>query len=418
MAVWSLLHMKSPKNTVSGTGLVRELTHASSRSMRFSLDQPDTLDFTLPGRSIQTAQINVLSDDVLVFRDDEVVQRFRIVSRSIGRSGGELNASYSCVAYKALADAWIFHEADKRSWAESESAASREQTLIAWSIFQQGQSRSIHHNLGVSRGPLPVSTVSRVLEIPANYGGPSPEDYFQVGQQRRPAIDDLAAMDDGFDWDIIPDPNDPMMKLLFCCWTQGDGGRGGDSTFILDDGGNVASWDINLAPSEYANVIRATGSQLTDENFPVDGQPGTAFWWNGSASSENPAGAPLEGAWERDVNDDWKDLATITSGSKEEYTKLHDKVEEITVTLARGRWPGLSTLWLGDSTRFLVTVPVNDQPGTYVINRDQTVRIMEVNVTVDDLGAEDVVFNLERPAFDHRRDVHTQEQRLRRLEIR
>lgn len=414
--------MRSPLNTVSGSGQIRELTRAASRKLSFSTVDTPTLSFDMPATLQQAADIEPLVDDVLAFRDEVAVQRFRVVTRALTKEGKSVRASFTAVAYKGLLDAWEFHDGDTRSWANA-----TEQSLIAWTIFSQGQAKPFGR-LGVTRGVVPTTQVSRVLVgTAAESSSPRPE-YFLTGTKRGDAIRQLAGMDQGFEWDIEPDPLDPYRALKFNVWN--DGGRtahpAGRSPLILDDGGSLLTWSHTVTPPDYGNVIRFTGAETTDENGTAKAVPIKPAWY---PSSENPAGTPLEGRWERDLNN--SDLSTqqaVNAAAPVAYREAHDYVPEITCALKRGRWEGPPQLWLGDQARLLITQPLVQEDGraaftesgspAYLLYVDEDVRIVEVDVDVDDKNAEDVSLSLNRPKPTTKRARRQINDRLTRLERR
>jgi hypothetical protein len=415
---WSLLQMTSPWQTPAGErGLVRELTTASSRSLHFSSIEPDTLDFTMPGNSVQTAALVPLVSDVLVFRDNLAVQRFRVVSRVLSKNSGVLEAQFSAVSYRGLLDAWLLHGGDTRSF------DGVEQTDIAWTLFNTAQSRSPSSTLGVTRGPEPTESQTRELTKPdENYNA---VEYFDEGAKVGETITTLAEMDQGFEFDIVPDPASPYTGLVFMTWTVGDGGRGAGevSSLLLNDGGSVASWSHTVTPAEYANVIRFTGGSSTETNY-VDGI-GEAVWQNGRVITdvgESPAGAapnPPEGRWEQDVsNSDLTTTESVAAGAPVAWAKAHDYAPEITVELARDRWKGPEQLWIGGQARTLITEPVAGVTDEWILYLDEVTRIAEVDISVDDLGAEDVSLSLNRPRYDAARDTKRVYDRLTRIERR
>jgi hypothetical protein len=415
---WSLLQVDSPWQTPPGErGLVRELTGATSRSLHFSSIEPDTLDFTMPGRSTQTAALVPLVSDVLVYRDDVVVQRFRIVSRVLSKNSGMLEAQFSCVSYRGLLDAWLLHGSDTRSF------DGVEQTEIAWTLLNTAQSRSPSSTLGIARGPLPTESQTRELTKPdENYNS---VEYFDEGAKIGETITTLAEMDKGFEFDIVPDPANPYAGLVFMTWTVDDGGRGaGDvSSLLLNDGGSVASWSHTVTPAEYANVIRFTGGTSTETNY-VDGI-GEAVWQNGREAGntgESPAGTapdPPEGRWEQDVsNSDLTTIESVAAGAPLAWAKAHDYTPEIAVELARDRWKGPEQLWIGGLARTIITEPVAGAVDEWVLYIDELTKVVEVDVNVDDLGTEDVSLSLNRPRYDAARDTKRVYDRLTRIERR
>jgi hypothetical protein len=420
VATWTLLHMNSPLNTTAGSGQIGELTKASSRKFTFSAEESAALSFDMPGNHPQTAALTPLVDDVLAFRDDYPVQRFRVVSRAFSKDSGVLKASFTGLSYRALLEAWILHDGDTRSW-----TASAEQTAIAWAILNEGQAKT-YGNLGISRGILPATSVNRTLTGSVAEGFTRP-DYLQAGMKRSEAIDGIAGLSNGFEWDIEPNPDDPYRTLLFNTWNTG--GRNqhvatatGRSPLVLDDGGSVASWTHTVTPTDYANVVRFTGAEPT-ASFVVGGTSGPTW----QPTSQDPDGTPTEGRWERDLSDsDLTTQATAAAAAPTAYNQAHLYVPEITCALRRGRWQGPAQLWLGDQARLIITEPVKSDDGRplsadapqYVLYVDEDVRVVELDIDVDDLGAEDVSLSLNRRKFSTRRNSRNINDRLNRLERR
>ena len=203
-------------------------------------------------------------------------------------------------------------------------------------------------------------------------------------------------------------------------WNVADGGRnqfnGSRSDFILDDGGNLAGWSFSETPAEYANLVRVTGSQETTAYATGTAAP---YWWNGSANAENPAGTPLEGRWERAVpRDDLTSATQLATAAKREYELRHDLFAEVTVNVAGGRWTGKDQLWLGDMARLIVNEPIPGEPGAFVFSYDGDVKVMEVNVSVDDEGSETLDLSVIRPRFSTQRDWAELQARLARARIK
>lgn len=423
--------MHSPLNTTSGTGLVRELTDASSRQLGFNLLEASTLSFAMPGHSGQTAALRPLISDVLVFRDEVAVQRFRVVSRVLSKASNVLTASFTAVSYRALLDGWVLHDMaaagdtapvaqtknrGHRSWpAASLTAAQREQSLIAWTILDDGQSLPAS-DLGIGRGHVPTTAVARDLTgATENF---QPVEYFAEGQKRGEAIQALADLDNGFEWDIIPDPASPYTDLRFHVWALADGGRNqhapGRSELVLDDGGALASWSHSMTPAEYANVGRFTGAQDTSSN--IYGAAYAPVWL---PATKNPAGTPAEGRWERDLNNSgWVMQANVAAAAPAEFKKMQEYTPELTLDLTQGRWQGPAQLWLGDKARCIITEPVDDEPGEWILYVDEDVRVVEATISIDDLGAEDVSLSVNRPRWTTIRKARGIDDRLSRIERR
>lgn len=438
MATWVLLQVTSPwQSTVGEPTTVRELTVASSRQLHFSNTEAATLSFSMPGNHRQTAGLEPLVSDILAFRTEgavtEVVQRFRVVSRVLAKDNGVMSAQFSAVSYRALLDGWLLHGTDQRSFPGTGSVAV-EQTLVAWTLLSTCQARSASSNLGITRGPVPTLSETRLLQPEGSFGatGGGAEEYFAEGMKLGEAITQLAEMDKGFEWDIVPDTRvgrDPYKDLAFMTWTVGDGGRTAPvpSDLLLNDGGSVVSWSHTTTPSEYANVLRVTGPEPTA--FNVTGSTSAAIWQNGPTDTsigESPTGnaalvppEPHEGRWEAEGGSlDLQNDEAVGAAAATAWKKAHDYVPEISVSLARGRWTGLGQLWLGSMLRLLITEPVDDEPGEWILFIDEDVKVMEVDVTVDELGAEDVSLSLNRSKFNASTDARRVYDRLARIERR
>lgn len=490
MPTWSLLHRPSPLNAGDTTRWYGELTKASGRKLTFSTVEPATLTFDMPGNHPQTAALEPLLTDVLAFRDAEVTQRFRIVSRSLSKDGGVLKASFSAVSYKALLDAWVVHSGDTKHFLNAE------QTAIAWTVISEGQARA-NGALGLTRGILPATTVNRnrigggenlgggtmtaaddtvtfsaahgldeddeVLFTTVTAGGVTAlKRYFvktaptattvtlkarrkesaatlditsggsftharkvsdgtqlyayDVGTRRGDIVRQLAEVENGFEWDIEPSRSDPYGALEFNAWNVGTRSTqtgGARSPLLLDDGGSMMSWSHTVTPTDYANVVRFTGSDATKENALAAKM--LPKW---VPATENPAVHTDRGRWERDISDsDLTSQAAVDERAQRVFDEANLYVPEITCNLRRGRWKGLSQLWLGDTARLIITEPVVGGSG-YIIYVDEDVRVVEVSVDVDDQGAEDVSLSLNRARFSSKRNTREVYDRLKSLERR
>lgn len=398
MTDWTLLVMDTPLN---GGAQRAELTMAASRSMKFSLLGPAELSFTLPGRHWQTELVEPLLSDILVYRDDYCIQRFRVLSGDWSKQGGELTASFTCQSYAALLDAFIFHEDDTRSF------TAVEQTAIAWTIINEGQLRT-QGDLGMSRGTMPGSDVIRTLD--GDWAGAEPDPhYFEVGKKKGEAVRDIAGMIDGFEWDIEPDRTSAataLTDLKFNVWNEGARKQYTPRCpFILDDGGNVSGWKKQDAPSEYANVIFAKGQYPT--GAPSGADPPPDIW---EPNDEDPGGAATEGRWERAVPLSAMSQQGLEDQAEGELDRRLAYQPSWSVDIAPGRWTGPEEMWVGDYCRLAIL----DGP----IDVDADVRVVEMAITVDDEDSEAIALQLDRPARTYDEFRTDLERRLLRLEMR
>jgi hypothetical protein len=81
-----------------------------------------------------------------------------------------------------------------------------------------------------------------------------------------------------------------------------------------------------------------------------------------------------------------------------------------TVKLRRGAWDGPDHIWLGDTIRLIVM--------SGRLRTDTTLRVFEVDISLDSAGGEDITLALGGPRLDPRRRAKDTERRLRNLERR
>jgi hypothetical protein len=397
MATWTLLLMTSPRNTFGGTGLVTPLTRASGISLGFSVNDIETLSFSLPGRHYQTALIEEGVSDVIAYRDELVIQRFRVVSMAIGASGTNVTVSVTCSSYKEVVNGWLIHEEDSRNYPV---LAGQSADDVAWAILDEGQSKP-DRNLGMTRGLAPADPL-------ADHTGYEPDDvsvdltplyFFAAGESRMAAIDRIGAVVDGFDWSIDPDPADPLGALKANFWNRGerhtDGFPSGLSNFLLSEA-SMASWSTTRDMSNYANVLRVTGGTPTDNT--VITLPADAEW---RPADKNPDLSLDRGAWEALVTTDSVDQDEVARFADEQYALHTLKAQEWTCALMPGRWQGPSDFWVGDICRVLLRVETLDDSGRstgeYLLDVDDAMRVVTVNIGVGTSGSEDVTLQLNRP---------------------
>lgn len=393
MADWTLLALDTP---LGGSDQLSELSLASGRSMSFSLTEPSTLSFDLPGRHWQTSLIEPLVTDVLVYRDSYAVQRFRVTSMSVSKNGGELRCSYTAVSYKDLLNGWMFHPAHTLYYTATE------QTAIAWDIIGDTETMT-KGDIAITRGTLPTASVNRTLGTSA-----AGDAYFKVGARKGDAIKELASIDNGFEWDIEPDRTSTATErsgLKFNTWNAGLRQQYTPRCpFVLDDGGNVESWTRQSAPSEYANVIYVTGKlsdgEAADNPVPVAWEP----------STKNPGGAAPEGRWERMVQTEATSQALVDAFAAAELDRSLAYQPSWTVDIAPGRWSGPTQMWVGDTCRLMVT----DGP----VDVDADARVVTITIGVSDDGGEKMSLALDRPARTYGEFRADLERRLLNLEHR
>lgn len=409
--MWSFYLVQTPANTPASpsTGQIAELSLMQNRSMTFSLTDADTLQFSLPGRHFNTSRVEPFRTDILAYRDDYCVQRFRTIGSNLSKSNGDLTAQFSAISYSGLLGARLFSSADTRAW-----ITPTEQTAIAWTLISDDQSKP-YGDLAISRGLYPARAVNRVLE-PDYSADVIDQNYFGIGKPKIDGLSDLAGLDDGFEFTIEPDRTNRLSEfrgLHFNTWNAGERRyHTPRSEFVLDDGGNVNSWATQVAPSDFANALYVSG-QWPDGIATADVPP-PSTWVPNSTSSPVTSADPIppvpEGRWERAVSVDVASLDAILPTARGALIKARNSSTEWTVTMAPGRWTGPASLWVGDTARVLV----DDGP----ISVDDDMRVMQVSVALDENGLENVSVALDRTPRTYGGFRDSLERRLLNLERR
>ncbi|HEY7823594.1 MAG TPA: hypothetical protein VIG24_12200, partial [Acidimicrobiia bacterium] len=203
----------------------------------------------------------------------------------------------------------------------------------------------------------------------------------------RQALDRLASLSPGFDWDVTPDRQ-------FRLWDQ----RGADNGVILDYGGLVATVSTNFDPQTYANAVRVSGDDTTTAQ---------------TAAAADIASRP-EGRYDLQVGlPDITTNATLTSRATQLLAEREAIKSSFQVTLRDGdndliRWGGPSDIGLGDTCRMVI------RSGRLDINR--LVRVFEIRVAIGESNNETVTLTLDAPEETFVDRIRRQQARLETLE--
>lgn len=247
-----------------------------------------------------------------------------------------------------------------------------DQSDIAWSVIEQVQAHT-GGNLGITRGDGAVTGVTRDHEFPP-------------GLFARAAVDQLATLDDGFDWDIDPD------TLTFDIWYPQRGG-GPAGAPVLDYGGVVESIEESPGDVDRANALRVNGA---DGLLDIE-----------AVEVADIASRP-EGRWDRQIGDpDILDADTLAARAVWELVEADTSTTAYTVTFTAERWVP-TRMWLGDTVRLVA------RSGDMDVN--DLLRIHEITASGSGDGGETVTAALGAPTADVRRTMREQAERLARLE--
>jgi hypothetical protein len=353
---WDLIAM-----TPSGEAL-GDLIGAKAKTFTFRLNEPSTVEWSMPGTDPGAPLVDELSTDVEAWRNG-----VRLLRARVGASSDEIGADshecrFSAVSYRGL----LYR---RTVWTETTFSAD-DQADIAWDLIAATQA--------LTGGDLRITNASTST-------GVNRDRTYEAGKNLGEAIQELSDVDGGFDWEISP-------ELEFKVWYPG---RGVARDFAAVWGDTVAGVRRQLDPSQYANAIRFSGA---------DGVTPTTRTLAGLADR-------VEGRFEAQSGD--TDISTTTGlGEKADWELSERSVirPSYTVTLRSGVWDGPATLWLGDVCRLVVF------RGRLAV--DTEARVHEIKVTTDGNGGEVVEVTFDRPRASFVRRASRDASRIDRLERR
>lgn len=360
MTTWTLVLSRSPLNTLSGTGQLTTLTSANGISMTYNLYDADTVSWSMPGNHWQASMIKPLITDVLAYRDDDCVQRFRVTSSQISHSGGQVSASFAGVSYRGMLNSWMFMDTDTRS-----IATGTEQSLIAWNIINASQLRT-RGNWNLSRGLVPLAAVNRTFPVTTENG--QKKEYFDAGEPKGDAIKRISEVVDGFEYDIEPHVTQPQTHLQFNSWNAGQRRRFTPTAPLsLGMGDSVASYTRSVEPTDYWNVVRVTGELPTPENTNTTATDVRVLYRPvGKNPTTSPGSTVDEGRWEKSISLNTVTEAELTRSADAELSRGLNYLPQWHVDLIPGIWTGRTMAWKGDYMKLRIREDVYDEYGKMI----------------------------------------------------
>lgn len=335
-----------------------ELTAAKSKSVTWPLDDAASASFTMDGQHPQASLISELATDLIVY-DEQGVKRFR---GRMGTSGDTIAAAghqstFSAVDYRGLLARRIIISALPYGLTD--------QAQIAWNEILKTINLD---GLGITQGSGSTTGVSRVIT-------------FTVGQKISDAIDQLAKLNAGFEWEIDA-------KLAFNVYYPQ---RGASTSAVLEYGGTVQGVKRTLDSSTFANVVR----------FSADASVGSTLL-------EEPVLTPT-GAFAVQVSDTTINDGT-TLGLRANFEIARDSVltPSYQLTLRDGWWTP-AILWLGDTAQVVV------KSGR--INEISSQRVSQVQVQPGDNGGDIVTITTGPVPTDAGKDLQAALDRIYVVEL-
>lgn len=348
-----------------GTKLA-DLTGAVGRKPTFRLGEPSSLDWGMNGFDPSAKLVEELATDVVAYRDGVPLLRTRVGASSDDLAGDRHDTTFTGIDYRGVL-------VRRTLWPGSTpSFTGEDQASIAWDLISDSQALP-GGDLGITPG---VGATTGVLR----------DRTYEEGKKLSEAIDQLAQVDGGFDWDIGPD-------LAFNAYYPA---RGALKDFVVHHNITTSGIKRTVDPSSYANAVRHSGA---------DGGPTPVTRTVADLASRR------EGRWESQVGDTDVTVAS-TLAEKADWLLSESSVirPSYTATLAPGVWDGPSTLWLGDTCRLVI------RSGR--LDVDTTVRVFEIAISIGDDGGETVEVTFDRPRSSFIRKASRDAARIDQLERR
>ena len=381
---WRLALYQRQFSTTAPT-LIAELTDARGRRLDQTLNSAAQFTFTLDGRSDVAALIQELTTDIVVSRWDETAGRDIPYFRGIiGQSEDQITEQSHVVTFTAhdyLAMLSRRYVTNTRAWTATD------QDNIANGLL------SAALNVAATPG-TPSFTPGSYLPLQANWFNPDGSARAVSGQLRDrtyagsteilSAIDDLAHVINGFDYDVIPgmspkvSPNRPYDWLRLFYPNQGI-----TRTDPLEYGGTIATVTRAINSSSYANFERVLGNNASSD--PNAAQVYSEQW---NSDSNNVGVVPI-GLWMNTENAADVTIQTTLDQQAQGQLNLDGVlIPSYTIgltphTYAEGKFN------MGD------TVPIIINSGRLKVNTQ--LRIVGISFDIGEDGEEDVSFTVGRP---------------------
>ena len=327
-----------------------------SGSVTFRLDGTTTVDVDVDGHG-ELARIEELVTDLVVFMDGRPYTRCRLAPSAddLGADGSHA-VKFTAVARPAMLARRLIYPHMQLRYVDATPA-----DIIAGLLEDLA---------AMPDGDLGIRAVDLAAGDPVTI-------EFRVGQSFRDALDAVAAMVDGAEWDIDTDNR-------VAWWPTG---RGVTRSFVAEYGGNVERLSRSFDPADYATDLRVSGSDAAVYRTRT-----------------------RDGArWETQTGDPDAVTAATVAARGDRAANLFDGTPAYTATL--NDWSP-TRLFLGDTARLIA------RSGR--LNVDTSLRVHEIRVPISpdtaSFSTADVTFGRPRP--DLVRDFASDRRRLRDLERR
>ena len=393
MSTWTLsLHQRAFSAVPWSTTLISELTEARSRRLEINLNQSSTLTFTMNGRAPAAALINELQHEVIVWRG--AIGGVPYFRGTVAQSEDEITeqghtVNFTCHDFIAMLNRrWLTTGIDFPV-----NFNTRQDEIVRQLVGRATDGLTTSAGLSLAPGSyLPVNLRSVNPDGSTLTGSmPARTRSYLPQQNIGEAIDDLAHVIGGFDYEAVPSwrytgqGGNPSYDWLRMFYPQ-QGLTRPDP--VLEYGGDVATVTRSANSADYANYWRVIGA--ADPNNP-DGPPMYSEAVNADA---NDVGRIPIGVWmDADQASDVSIQSTLDDKAAGNLNLSGVLVPSYTLGLRPGVWDNyVARGWcnMGD------TVPLVIQSGR--LNVNTSVRIVGIAYDfADDGDSETVSLTVGRP---------------------
>jgi len=358
-----------------------EMTRARGRRLERKWNTAAQFTFTLDGHDPEAAVITELATDVVLWRWDDTLGRDVVMFRGlIDHAEDQLSESSAVVTFTAHD---YFALLSRRIYTSTGQVTGDQDSVVQWMILTA--TTNAFSSSGTSFMPgafLPLS-MTRTNPDGTNRSTPGPQRTrtYQAGAVIGAAIDDLAHVQDGFDYDVAPaGPSYAYDSLRIFYPTQGVD-RSADMTLAY--GANVSGVTRTVATGDYGNYVRVIGNKASTD--PAAPQLYAEAW---NTDANNVTVNPV-GLWQTSENaSDVSVQQTLTDKANGDLAYGGLLTPSYTLTLRPNTYSyGYPNM--GD------TVPLVITEGRLAVNT--TVRVVGIDYSVGDDGQEDVALTVGRP---------------------
>jgi hypothetical protein len=364
---------------------VGELNTARGRRLEQKLNEPASLTFTIDGHDPSAAQLLELATDVIAYRWDDRQGRDVAMFRGlIDHSEDQITEQSAVVTFTAHDYLAMLNRRLLTSAASQYmNFAQWDQDAIVAQLLNSARAAASSTNVSFSPGsylPLAISQVDP-SGVGRAYSGVLRDRNYQPGQNIGEAIDNLAAVINGFDYAARPYGPQYQADALAVYYPQ-QGVTRDDAELVY--GINVSSLTRTVSSGDYANYVRVIGNKASsDANAPQL----FAEAWNNDANNitVNPIGTWMTVENASDVSLQ----TTLNEKAQGDLATAGLIVPSYTVKLRPGAYT-YGTPNMGD------TVPLIIQEGR--LNVNTLVRMVGLSFDIGEDGDENVGVTLGRPA--------------------